>query len=308
MPGSADPDQTPATSSTPALDAAALSAALEAAVAAGLAGTVRVDARTRHGASGIVWQADLVLTADHVLERDEEVSVSSADGRSCAAQVVGRDPGLDLAVLRVSDLNGIPLPHAAPPRLGQLVLATSRGIAPGTALGILAEIGNTRRWRRGMFPGGYLRPDLTMYPGFSGGPLVDAQGALLGMNTTRFGGQALTVPLASLSSVTAQILAHGRLRHAWLGLRGHQADLPPDLATLARQPLGLVVIGVDRESPAADAGVQVGDILTSVGGQAIHDSDDLRLLLTSLPAGEVVRLALLRGGQQVHLDATLGER
>ena len=301
------PDADPA-SPTPPIDAAGLSAVLEAAVQVGLRSTVRVDARARHGATGIVWDTDLVLTADHVLERDEDISIIRSDGVACVAQIAGRDPGLDLAVLRVPGLELAPATQAAAPRLGQLVLALGRGSGDGATMGIVAEIAFGRRWRRGSFPGGYLRPDLTMYPGFSGGPLVDAHGHLLGMNTTRFGGMPMTVPSASLASISAQILAHGRLRRAWLGLRGQHAELPGELAGLVGQSHGLVVIGVDPDSPAAVSGVQVGDILTNVSGQAIHDSDDLRLLLTALPSGEAVTLTLLRGGSRLQVDATLGER
>ncbi|HEX5165220.1 MAG TPA: trypsin-like peptidase domain-containing protein, partial [Thermomicrobiales bacterium] len=182
--------------------------------------TVRVNARRRYGSSGIVWADGIVLTADHTIERDEDISITLPDGSDLPATIAGRDPGSDLAVLRVTGLTLAAAPRAEERRVGSLVLAIGRlhsesGL--GASLGIISHAGTPMRGRRrrrggGMAVESVIRPDLTMYPGFSGGPLIDTSGAMVGINTSGFRGQPLAIPHTAAADVVEQLLAHGRLR------------------------------------------------------------------------------------------------
>jgi S1-C subfamily serine protease len=279
--------------------------------------TVRVNARGRYGSSGIVWDSGIVLTADHTIERDEDITVTLPDGSELPATIAGRDPGSDLAVLKVDGLTLAAAPKADDGRVGNLVLAVGRsgggenGI--GASLGIIASIGAFGRGRRHRRRGGGtgqvdIRPDLTMYPGFSGGPLIDTSGAMVGVNTSGFRGQPLTLPNAAIGEVVEQLLTHGRLRRGYLGMTSQPVRLPDAIAATAGQETGLLAVGVEDDSPASTGGIMIGDILIGVGGEPVRDTDDLRSALGPDVAGQPVVLRILRGGEVRELNVTIGDR
>ncbi|MDQ3549121.1 MAG: S1C family serine protease [Chloroflexota bacterium] len=278
--------------------------------------TVRVNARGRYGSSGVVWADGIVLTADHTIERDEEITVTLPDGSDLPATIAGRDPRSDLAVLRVEGLTLAAAPRAADDRVGSLVLAVGRsgggehGI--GASLGVISSVGALGRGRRRRRGGNsvetVIRPDLTMYPGFSGGPLIDTSGAMVGVNTSGFRGQPLTIPHAAAGEVVEQLLAHGRLRRGYLGMTSQPVRLPDAIATTAGQETGLLAIGVEEDSPASYGGIMIGDILLGVGGEPVRDTDDLRAALGPEQAGQPTALRILRGGELRDLTVTIGER
>src|SRR5689334_428595 len=157
---------------------------------------VLVNGRQRLPGSGVVYAEDSVITADHVIEREEDLSVETQDGRKLAAQFVGRDPSSDLAVLKVPGLGVAPAAAGEPARVGQLVLAVGRPSSSGpmASIGIVSSIGGPLRTRRGGLLEKFIRTDATPYPGFSGGPLIDATGAVVGITTTGLaGGVALAI-------------------------------------------------------------------------------------------------------------------
>lgn len=277
--------------------------------------TVRVNARGRYGSSGIVWDAGIVLTADHTIERDEEISVTLPDGSDLPATIAGRDPRSDLAVLRVEGLALTAAPRAEGSRVGSLVLAVGRSDGGehglGVSLGIISHIGSLGRGRRrrgGTSVESVIRPDLTMYPGFSGGPLIDTSGAMVGVNTSGFRGQPLTIPHAAIGEVVEQLLTHGRLRRGYLGMTSQPVRLPEAIAATAGQETGLLAIGVEEDSPASRGGIMIGDILLGVGGEPVRDTDDLRIALGPELAGQPAALRILRGGELRELTVTIGER
>ncbi len=273
-------------------------------VAAAGAWTVGVDARRRYGASGIVWAEGVVVTADHIVERDEDIVVVLPDGSEVSATLAGRDPGNDLAVLRVEGLPA-PAPRAGAPRVGDLCLAVGRpGGSVSASLGIVSAIGTLWRRRRGGRRQ-VVRPDITLYPGFSGGPLVSAAGEVIGMSTSGRGG-VLAIPAAEIEPIVAELLAHGRRRRAYLGMTSQPVALP-DVAA-AGQRVGLLVVGVEPDSPAASGGLMVGDIVVGIGDVAVHDTDDLREALSPDLAGRAAPVRILRGGAPRTLDVTVGER
>jgi S1-C subfamily serine protease len=278
--------------------------------------TVRVNARGRYGSSGIVWAEGIVLTADHTIERDDEITITLADGSDLPAMIAGRDPRSDLAVLKVKGLTLAAAPRAEDSRVGSIALAVGRsggenGI--GASLGIISSIGAMGRGRHRRRGGksaveSVIRPDLTMYPGFSGGPLIDTSGAMVGVNTSGFRGQPLTIPHAAIGEVVGQLLTHGRLRRGYLGMTSQPVRLPEAIAATAGQETGLLAVGVEEDSPASQGGVMIGDILIGVGGEPVRDTDDLRSALGPELAGQPVTLRILRGGEARELTVTIGER
>ena len=272
---------------------------------------VTVNGRPRQPASGIVYAADMVLTADHVLERDEDLSVETPEGRTLAAQVVGRDPATDLALLRVSGLGIEPLATAeSPARVGQLVLAVGRPNSGGpmASLGIISAVGGPLRTRQGGVLEQFIQTDATPYPGFSGGPLVDSKGTMVGLLTTGFGGVALGIPIAIAQRVAAILAQHGAVKRGFLGISSQPVQLPEGQRAGLSQASGLLVVRVEADSPAARGGLLVGDVLVNFDGQQLYDTDDLQALLSGERVGASLPVGLIRGGQQVTAQVTVGER
>jgi serine protease DegQ len=273
---------------------------------------VRVEAR-RAPASGVVWSPDgVVVTANHNVEWDEHVEVGLADGRSPRADLVGRDPSTDLAVLRL-DASGLPAPAWAEPdslRAGHLVLSVSR---PGRALRVgLAPLARAAGdWRA---PAGgrldrYLEADLPLHPGFSGALVLDLAGRAIGLATAGLArGTALVVPLPTLRRVVGQILAHGQVRRGFLGVATVPVRLPPSLEKQAGQAGALLVSAVEEQSPAARDGLLLGDALLAFGGTPLSHPGDLLPLLEEERIGQPVALRLLRAGEVREVAVTVGVR
>ncbi|HZU06041.1 MAG TPA: trypsin-like peptidase domain-containing protein [Chloroflexota bacterium] len=277
---------------------------------------VAVKARRRIPGSGVLWTPPgVVVTADHVLEREEDILVTTADGRELPAAVVGRDPSTDLAVLRVA-ANGLApatLGDSATVRVGHFVLALGRAGpgAPSASIGIVSAIGGPWRSRRGIVVEGYLRTDLTLYPGFSGGPLVDALGRVIGINTSLLAqGQGMALPLPTVQRVVEALLTQGRIRRGFLGISTQPVLLP---AALARrlgltQESGLLVLATEPQGPADRAGLLIGDIVVGLAGQPVRSTDDLLALLGPERVGTVQEVHVVRGGELHRLTVTIGER
>jgi len=285
----------------------------EAVVRAG-ASTVMVNARRRLPASGVAYAADLVLTADHVVEWEEGILVVLPDGSESRASLVGRDPGSDLALLRLERaVLSVAEVASQEGRVGQLVLALGRPSREGiqASSGIISAIGGpVRTWRGGLLER-YLRTDAVPYPGFSGGPLVDVAGRVLGINTSGLArGASLAIP-ASLAWSTAQTLVrHGHVRRGYLGIRSQPVPIPAvHRRALGReQSSGLLLVGVEENSPAEAGGLLVGDILVAVADQPVTDADQLLASLVGEAVGKPTPIQVLRGGQPVTLMVTIGER
>ena len=231
-----------------------LSNALAATVEIAGPSIVRVEARRRLPASGIVWSADgIIVTAHHVVEEDENIGIGLADGRTVTASLVGRDPTTDIAVLH-AEANGLTPPAwvgAETLKVGHLALALGRpGESVMATLGIVSAL--SKDWRT---PAGgqfdyYLQTDALMYPGFSGGPTVDAAGGFLGFDTSALlRGITMTVPTGTLRRVVEVLLTHGRMRHGYLGVSAQAVRLPAGLAGQVGQETGLLLGSVEPNSP-----------------------------------------------------------
>lgn len=276
---------------------------------------VRVNARRRQTASGIVFGADgAILTADHVVEADEGITVGLPDGREAPARLVGRDPGTDLAALRVEGTSLVPaeLAESGSARVGSLVLAIARpGDSPMATIGVVsARTGPWRSWRGGLLEA-LIQTDVTLYPGFSGGPLVDASGKVVGLNSsilTR--GIATAIPTETLKRVAQALLTSGRVRRGYLGVSTQPVALPRALVDQLHlgQETGLLVVGVEQDSPADRGGLMLGDVIISLAGQPVRDADDLQAALGPERVGQATPALVVRAGGSKELTITVGER
>lgn len=292
---------------------AVISKAAASVVAQAGQSVVRVDARRRHPASGIVWSADgLILTAHHVVRRDDEIRVGLPDGSELPAALVGRDPSTDLALLRVdaAGLAAAQWREEAGLGVGELVLALGRpGHNVQAALGVISALGGAWRAVGGGKVSYYIRPDLVMYPGFSGGPLVDGEGKVVGLATsalTRDGGIALSA--ATVQPVVETLLAHGRMRRGYIGVGVQPARLPAPVAESLEREIGVLFNSIEADSPAAAAGLLVGDILVALDGEAVARPEDLSLLLQGSRVGQTIIAQIVRGGVLTDVAVTVGER
>jgi len=264
------------------------------------AGVVPVEARSRLGSSGFFIRPDLILTADHALESDE-VEVVRADGKPESATIVGRDPSTDLALLRAKN-TGTPLEFASPDalRVGAIALAVARDDDGDLAatMGVISAVGGPwRTWHGGEIDR-FVRPDLSLYPRFSGSPLVDVGGRVIGLNT---GGlsrrQSLTVPATTIQRIVEALLTRGgRIPRGYLGV------------ALQAVQGGAIVLGVEPNSPADRGGLIVGDVITAIGGEPVEDADDVHSRLGSGTVGRELAIEVRRGGALQQLRITVGER
>lgn len=285
---------------------------LTAAVDKGGAGTVLVDARKRYPASGIAYAADLVLTADHVVTR-EDIKVILPDGKSVSATVAGRDPGSDLALLRLPEKVLTPAKTAGDVKVGQLVLALGRPNTAGmqASWGIVTAIAGPARTHRGGMLDEYIQTETTPYPGFSGGPLVNTEGEVLGLNTSGLTpGPSLTIPVKAAWRIADELAKHGSVKRGYLGVRTQPVEIPDAARTSLKreQKSGLLVLWLEENGPAQKGGLFVGDILVGIGGQPVGDPDDLFAALNSDTVGKSIAVEVLRGGKPETVNVTVGER
>lgn len=290
-----------------------LSEAFAAAVEAAGRGVVRIEARRRFAASGIIWSPDgVIVTSDHVIKREDKILAGLPNGETVTATLAGRDPSTDLAVVKVQGSNLTPLTFAESnsTRVGDLVLAVARpGQNVQATLGIVSILG--KKWRPAI--GGlldqYLQPDVAMYPGFSGGPLVSATGQVLGLNTSALLRHAnVTIPTATLRRVVSELLAHGRIRRGYLGIGTQPVYLPKALQEQLNQETGMLLVSVEPDSPAEKAGLLLGDTIVSIAGQPIRRFNELAAFLSGDRIGEQLLIRVVRSGQVQELSVVVGER
>lgn len=284
-------------------------ARLVAAVSPGVAHLRVVGDREGLGAgSGVVVGADgLVLTNDHVAGEARGIEVTLADGRRLDAELVGRDPPTDLAVVRV-DAQALPtltLADSAELRVGEMVLAVGSpfGLAGTVTRGIVSGLGRNLRTGSGHLVENVIQTDAPLNPGNSGGPLVDMAGRVVGINTALFApanGIALAIPSSTARYVLDELLLRGKVRRAWLGVVAQTVQLPGRRS-------GVLVRQVVADSPADAAGVEPGDVLVAMDERELRGMDDLQRFLHRDAIGRSIALGLLRDGRRRTLAARLAE-
>ena len=274
---------------------------------------VAVDAGHRVAASGVHWRPGIVVTASHLVRRADEVGVILPDGR-VKGTIAGRDSTTDIAAVRIEDSASlVTLPHASGAKVGELVLAVARsgrGELSASA-GIVARVGGPwRSWRGGQIDR-LLRADVRLYPGQSGSALVNGRGELLGVNSSVLARQSvITLPTETVDRVLNELLERGHIAQPYLGIAMQEVPLPQEWRASAGsdQEYGLLVMHVEPEGPAKQAGINLGDLVASIDAQPVDGFRHFHHMLTLKRTGEVVTLRVLRAGNGTEVEVTLGDR
>ncbi|HTH04887.1 MAG TPA: trypsin-like peptidase domain-containing protein [Ilumatobacteraceae bacterium] len=270
-----------------------------------------VSVRTRQGAgagsASVITSGGHLLTSAHVVEGAIGVEVAFPDGAVAAASVIGADPLSDLAVLRADVDTPPPLTMGDASKLGvgQLVVALGnpRGFSGSVTAGIVSALGRSLPTRSGRVIDEVIQTDAALNPGNSGGVLADSAGRMVGVNTAVAGvGLGLAVPInATTREIIDALRASGRVRRAWLGIAGSTVPLGPDVAAKAGSRVGMQVVSVVPESPAAVAGARVGDIVLSLDGVTIADPTALQRRMVEGAIGRRMEMTLWRNGALVDV-------
>ena len=299
----------------------ALSRLMAEAVERATSAVVAVDARPRVRTSGIVWRPGVVVSTNHTVRRDEEITVTLGSGPEVKASLAGRDAGTDLAVLRLEEggTGSVTAPaqfaDASTIKVGNLALAVGRALPERgvtASFGVLSVAGGAwRTWRGGEIDR-LLRPDVAIFTGFSGGALVDVEGRIIGVNSTGLArGVGLTVPAPTVERVVDQLLARGRVARPYLGVGVlHSVALPEKLRARFNLPrtTGGMVLSAEPDGPADRAGITVGDILLALNEAFVENTDEVQAALAGKEVGSIVKARILRGGEVKEVEIALGER
>lgn len=282
-----------------------LSDRLAGAVEIGEKYVVAVHGRPHVPSTGVLWREGAIVTTDHTLKRDEDVTITLADGRNIPATVAGRDESTDLAVLRIADSTvAAQIAPESAVKVGSLVLALGRrtGNSISASFGIMSAAGGSwRTWRGGNIDR-FLRPDVSIYTGFSGGALIDPEGRVIGVNTSGLTrGTAVTIPASTVSKVVDELLANGGVRRGFLGIGMHPVELPGGGG-------GLVILSLEPNGPAAKAGIVVGDVLLTLNGEAVTETDAVQAHLGPGSVGSPLKAGILRGGTPKTIEIVPMER
>lgn len=291
----------------------ALSDQLSGAIAQASPAVVAVNARRRHSSSGIHWQTGVIVTADHTIKRDEDITITLADDRTLPVTLLGRDGGTDLALLRVQEAD---FPTATPGeatalQVGQLVLAVARSGEGNisASMGIISALGGTWRTWYGGHIDQFIRPDLNLYPGFAGGPLIDTRGQVVGLNTAGPRDLALTIPTTTIGRVVDQLMQKGRISRGYLGVGMQPVHLPERFRAQFNLPqFGVLIVSLEPDGPADQAGILLGDILLALGETPITDVGEVQMMLGPDHVGQSLKAKILRGGTVQEVAIAVGER
>ncbi len=298
-------------SNTQSSDLTGFSQALAALVEGAAHGVVAVKSAAYRVTSGVVIHDNLIAVANHTLRREHPVPVQAANGSQAEATILGRDPGIDLAILKADGLKTNPLQAADPASLkvGALTLVVGSTVDVGVtaSLGILGAKGPARRnWRGGTLDE-YFRLDVNLYPSQSGAAVVSAEGELIGMATPALSRHStVAIPMSTIDRIARELLVQGRIRHGYLGIGVQPVAVSGNLNST--QKTGLILLSVETDSPAGEAGLLLGDVLLSLDGKPVTDIDDLHGALRGDIVGNTVKATFIRGGEVHETEVTITER
>lgn len=291
-----------------------LSNELASAVEAGGRAVVAIHARRRIPASGVHWRPGVIVATNHTINRDENITVTMPDGTTAPVTLAGRDPSTDLAVLRLAgqSLGTAQLRLDSSPSVGEFVIALGR---PGPRLtaswGVVSSVAGAWRTWHGAEIDSLLRLDVSIYDGFSGGPLIDAAGRVLGINTSGLArGTPVTIPVATVERTVGELLERGAIRRAYLGIGTQPVRIPQSLARRLEltNTVGLMIASVEPGGPADRDGVMLGDVLLALDGAAVSDPTDVLAQLAGDRVEKPMSVRVIRGGELKTFQVTPGER
>jgi S1-C subfamily serine protease len=292
-----------------------LSNQLALAVERGARSIVAVHARPQLASTGVHWRDGLVVTTNGTVRRDQDIAVTMPDGKRIGAALQGRDPSTDLAVLRIAGgaLPVATIGDAGALKPGHLVLALARLDETGAraAFGAVSVVaGAWRPWGGGEVDR-LLQSDVSLYPGFGGGPLVDSEGQVLGINSGRLSRPfTTTLPAETVNRVLDQLASRGYVRRGYLGAAMQPVRLQPQLRSRLGidRDGGLLVSMIESDGPAAAGGLLVGDVIIGIGGKPVAEPEDVLKVLSGDTAGRTLSLELVRGGRLETVEVLIGER
>jgi len=269
----------------------------------------RIEVEGRSMRSGTLWRKDVVVAAEQAFARVEEAKVVLGDGSSFAAHLAGRDPGTNVIAFR---LDGAPEPAplaAGEPHPGALALAFGADAASvSVRLGVIHSVGPAWHSRAGGRIDRRIVLDMTMGGREEGGAVLDAGGNLLGISTLGPRRRVLVIPTTTVEGVLEPLLSTGRVERGWLGLALQPVLVPEAMQAEADKSRGLMIMGVAKDGPAAQAGVLAGDILVTIGGEGVSRPANVAQRLGPEAIGQPIELRLLRAGKILSLMATVAAR
>ena len=277
-------------------------------VAAASKSVVQVHGR-RQPASGVVHSTDVIVTTTRAIGAEDGLTVRTPDGRSIEAELAGWDPASHLVALRAPGLDMPAISVAPTPRVGHLAIGIARSWSNAltATTGIVSVIGGPLPTGRGRAIEEVIRTSAPMHRGFAGGALVNADGHLLGIATAaEIRGLGVVIPAAIAWRVTDTLLTHGSPKRRYLGVAGQSVQLPSGQRPADGQTTGVLVLQVIEDSPAAQAGILVGDVLVALDGRALDKTDTLLEALSAV-TGTKAALKILRGGQAQELAVEMTE-
>jgi len=279
------------------------------------ASVVAVHTGARGSSSGVVWRPGVIVTSEHTLRRDEEIQLTLPNGRVVQATLVGRDPSTDIAVLKCAEAdNAVPLfgdVAALKPGSLTLVVGRTRASGPVAALGVVSLLASDRRTWTGASLTPYIRLDIGLQPTSIGGAVIDASGNVVGLATPRFARfGAIAVPASAINKIAETLLKQGRIPRGYLGVGLQQARLPNVLREMLQrnEKTAAIVLDVHPDGPADKAGIVIGDILVSLGGQSIARLEDVQSLLAGDAIGKTLPLKFVRGGTVQERNIVVADR
>ena len=279
------------------------------------ASVVAVHTETRGSSSGIVWRPGVIVTSEHTLRRDEEIQLTLPNGRVAPATLVGRDPSTDIAVLKCAEADTVVSLFgdvaALKPGSLTLVVGRTRASGPVAALGVVSLVASDRRTWMGASLSPYIRLDIGLQPTSIGGAVIDAHGNVVGLATPRFARfGAIAVPASAINKIADTLLKQGRIPRGYLGVALQPVRLPNAFREKLQrnEKTAAIVLEVHPDGPADKAGIVIGDILVSLGGQSITRLEDVQSLLAGEAIGKTLPLKFVRGGTVQDSDIVVAER
>ena len=266
----------------------------------------------RFGVSGTIWRDDLAITAEHTIRGHQQLSLVLPSGADSTATVIGRDPSTDIALLRLAHSPGTTPEFLDPAKLrvGQLVLAVGRRPADGVVAspGMIGALGGEWRGWRGGRVDRWFRLELTPFTGFSGGPLIDAEGRVIGMNTSGPRRSVISLPTKTVNRVVELLLTSGHIKRGFIGVALQPVPIHRKTGPGGKADRGLLTVMVEPESPAERAGLIAGDIVIGLSGQPLTSPQDLQSVLDAEQIGKTISLQILRGGKSQDVPVVIAER